>query len=181
MIPFPKKKYNIIYADPAWNFINWSKDPNVKGNPNKHYKTMSIEGIKKLPVKEIADDNCILFLWVTDPLLNLQIPVIESWGFKFRTVGFYWIKKNKSNDNFFKGMGYWGRSNIEQCLLATKGRIKRIGANVDKLVVSERREHSRKPDCIRHKIIELCGDLPRIELFARQKADGWDNWGNEIL
>ena len=105
MIPFPKKKYNIIYADPAWNFVNWSKDPNVKGNPNKHYKTMSIEDIKKLPVKEIADDNCILFLWVTDPLLNLQIPVIESWGFKFRTVGFYWIKKNKSNDNFFKVHG----------------------------------------------------------------------------
>jgi N6-adenosine-specific RNA methylase IME4 len=176
----PNKKYNIIYADPAWNFNNWSKDPNVKGNPNKYYKTMSIEDIKKLPVKEIADDNCILFLWVTDPQLNLQIPVIESWGFQFKTVGFYWIKKNKTNDNFFKGMGYWGRSNIEQCLLATKGRIKRIGTNVEKIVVSERREHSRKPDCIRDKIIELCGDLPRIELFARQKVDGWDCWGNEV-
>ena len=176
----PNKKYNIIYADPPWNFVNWSKDLNVKGNPNKHYKTMSIEDIKKLPIKEIADDNCILFLWVTDPLLNLQIPVIESWGFKFRTVGFYWIKKNKTNDNYFKGMGYWGRSNIEQCLLATKGRITRIGTNVEKLVVSERREHSRKPDCVRNKIIELCGDLPRIELFARNTTTGWDVWGNEV-
>ena len=78
-------------------------------------------------------------------------------------------------------MGYWTRANPEMCLLATRGKPKRISKSVKQLVIDIRREHSRKPDRIRNDIIELCGDLPRIELFARQKADGWDNWGNEIL
>ena len=77
-------------------------------------------------------------------------------------------------------MGYWTRANPELCLLATKGHPKRISKNVKELVVSPRQEHSKKPDCVRNKIIELCGDLPRIELFARNRYKGWDSWGNEI-
>jgi site-specific DNA-methyltransferase (adenine-specific) len=95
-------------------------------------------------------------------------------------VAFTWIKENQS-DGYFTGMGYWTRANPEMCLLATRGKPKRISKSVKQLVVDVRREHSRKPDCVRNRIVELCGDLPRIELFARQKVDGWDNWGNEIL
>ena len=90
------------------------------------------------------------------------------------------INKNKINNYFFKGPGLWTRANPEICILATKGKPKRISGNVDRLVVSERREHSRKPDRIRADIVKLMGDVPRIELFARQKFDGWDVWGNEV-
>jgi N6-adenosine-specific RNA methylase IME4 len=83
-------------------------------------------------------------------------------------------------NKFFTGLGYWTRANPEMCLLATKGNPKRISKNVNQLVIDKRREHSRKPDCVRDRIVELMGDLPRIELFARQKVDGWDCWGNEI-
>ena len=181
MIPFPKKKYQIIYADPAWHFQNYN-NANAQTNPENHYKTMNMKDIGNLPVHEIADDNCVLFMWCTDPLLHKQIPIVEKWGFTYKTVAFYWIKTNKSKikNYYFKGPGFWTRANPEICILATKGKPKRVGGNVDRLVVSDRREHSRKPDIIRPKIVELMGDVPRIELFARQTFDGWDCWGNEV-
>ena len=88
---------------------------------------------------------------------------------------------NQSNMRFWKGPGYWTRANPEQCLLATKGKPKRIGTNVDRLVIAERDVHSRKPPIIRNKIVELCGDLPRIELFARTTAEGWLSWGLSLI
>ena len=186
MIPFPKKKYNIIYADPAWHFQNYN-NANAQTNPENHYKTMSMKEIQDLPVNDIADKDCVLFMWCTDPLLHKQIPIVEKWGFTYKTVGFYWVKtnKNKSNNLYFKSVGYWTRANPEICILATKGRPKRVGKNVDRLVISDRREHSRKPDCVRDRIVELCGDLPRIELFARNvknlfEDDSWDYWGNQV-
>ena len=108
------------------------------------------------------------------------IKVIDAWGFTYKTVGFTWAKSNKTNMGMFTGLGYWTRSNPEMCLLATKGKPKRVSKSVAQLVIDQRREHSRKPDRIRNDIIELCGDLPRIELFARQTFDGWDAWGNEV-
>ena len=182
MIPFPNKKYNIIYADPAWHFKNYN-NAKAQTNPEKHYKTMSMEDIGKLPVGDIADKDCVLLMWCTDPLLHKQIPIVEKWGFTYKTVGFHWVKtnKNKSNNLYFIGTGYWTRANNEICILATKGKPSRKkGANVQRLVVDDRREHSRKPDRIRNDIVQLCGDLPRIELFARQRVDGWDNWGDQI-
>ena len=182
MIPFPEnKKYNIIYADPAWTFKNYNNEKS-NSNADHHYNCMSLSDIKKLPVKDLASKDCVLFMWCTDPLLNKQIEVISSWGFEYKTVGFYWIKenKNKKNSTYWKGTGYWTRCNPEICLLATKGKPRRVGFNVDKLVFAERDKHSKKPSIIRNKILELCGDMPRIELFARQKVDGWDCWGNEV-
>jgi len=179
MIPFPKKKYNIIYADPAWYFKSWSKKGEDR-NATKHYQCMSINDICNLPINDISDDNCILFIWVINPMLPEAIKVIESWGFKYKTVAFTWVKKNKKADSFFTGLGYYTRSNPEMCLLATKGKPKRISKSVRQLVVSKLQQHSKKPDRIRNDIVELCGDKPRIELFARQKAEGWDSWGNEV-
>lgn len=172
------KKYNIIYADPAWSY----KDKALAGNRGAccKYDVMNINDIKNLPIKNISADNSILFMWVTMPKLNECFDVIKAWGFEYKTVGFTWIKQNKKSDSLFWGMGRWTRANAEVCLIATKGKPKRESAKVHSVIISKIREHSRKPDETRDRIIELCGDLPRIELFARQYADGWDCWGNEV-
>ena len=136
--------------------------------------------IKNLPIKDISEKNCILFIWVTYPKLIEGMETIKEWGFEYKTCAFSWIKKNKKSDSLFWGLGYWTRSNNEICLLATKGKPKRKSKKVHQVVIDKIREHSRKPDCVKDRIVELCGDLPRIELFARQKTDGWDCWGNEV-
>ena len=178
-IPFPDKKYNIIYADPAWRFKTYS-NKGKKKSPENHYDCMDIKDIKNLPVKNIADENSILFLWVIYPLLEQALEIIQDWEFTYKTCAFSWIKKNKKSNSLFWGLGYWTRANNEICLLATKGNPKRVSKGVHQVVYEPIREHSRKPDCVRDRIVELCGDLPRIELFARQKTDGWDCWGNEV-
>ena len=177
MIELPNKKYNIIYADPAWTFKTWSSK-GVEKSPK--YDLMTIEDIKNMPVDNIADKDCILFIWVTYPLLKEGLDTIKSWNFKYKTCAFSWIKKNKKSDSLFWGLGYYTRSNNEICLLATKGKPKRISSAVHQVVIDKIREHSRKPDCVRDRIVQLCGDLPRIELFARQRVNGWDCWGNEV-
>jgi len=191
MIPFPNKKYNIIYADPAWSYRTW----NAKGghkSASAHYKTMDIEDIKNLPVETICEKDCVLFIWVTFPNLVEGIETLKSWGFTYKTCGFVWVKTNKNfsvnqtsflpQDSFdsFYGLGYWTRANSEICLIGTKGKIRRKSNKVHQLIYDPIREHSRKPDCTRTKIVKLMGDLPRIELFARQKHEGWDAWGNEV-
>ena len=174
-----KKKYNIIYADPPWTFTTRS-DKGKDRSPEKHYDVLSHNDICNLPVNDIANDDCILFIWVIDSMLPEALQVIKKWNFKYKTVAFTWVKQNKKSDDYFTGMGYWTRCNPEQCLLATKGKPKRLSKAVRQLIISKRQEHSRKPDEIRKRIIELCGDLPRIELFARQRVEGWDCWGNEV-
>lgn len=140
---------------------------------------MKKEEIFELPVSEIADDNCILFLWVTFPCLKEGLQTIEKWGFCYKTCGFTWIKKNKKSEGLFWGLGYWTRANAEICLIATRGKPKRESKSVHQVILSPLEEHSKKPDEARKRIIELCGDVPRIELFARQSAEGWDCWGDE--
>jgi N6-adenosine-specific RNA methylase IME4 len=179
MIPFPNKKYNIILADPAWRFITWSENGRGR-SAERHYNTMSLNDIKNLPIGEIADKDCVLFIWAVNSMLPQALEVIDAWGFEFKTVAFVWFKKNKKSDTLFFGLGFWTRSNAEQCLLATKGNPKRISANISQAVFSKIREHSRKPDEVRESIVQLMGDLPRIELFARQHFKGWDAWGDEI-
>ena len=178
MIPFPDKKYNIIYADPAWSY----KDKASAGKRGASYKyaTQSQKWICNLPVQDISANNCILFLWITMPKLNEVMEVIESWGFEYKTCGFTWVKKNKKKDSWFWGMGRWTRANAELCLIATKGKPKRINAAVHSIIDTPIERHSKKPDEVRDKIVELVGDLPRIELFAREKVKGWDCWGNEV-
>jgi|TARA_R110000787_G_scaffold23989_1_gene68401 N6-adenosine-specific RNA methylase IME4 len=179
MIPFPDKTYDVIYADPAWYFKTYSKKGNGR-SPEQHYSCMSINDICNLPIDSISNPNCVLLLWAIDPMLPQAFKVIESWGFKYKTVAFTWAKTNKKSEGFFTGLGYWTRGNPEMCLLATRGKPKRISKSVKQLVVDRRREHSRKPDRIRDDIVQLCGDVSRIELFARQKTEGWDSWGNEV-
>jgi N6-adenosine-specific RNA methylase IME4 len=137
---------------------------------------MGLDEIKALPVHDWAADNALLLLWTTDPLLDKALDVIRAWGFTYKTVGFYWVKENASGKGFFTGLGFWTRANPEQCLLATRGHPKRMAADVKKLVVSPRRQHSRKPDEM-YRHIERLADGPYLEMFARVSQPGWDAWG----
>jgi len=175
------KKYNIIYADPPWKATESGSGIRGTSDLHKRYNgVMTIEEICAMPIQDICENNCILFLWVTFPRLLEGIKTIEAWGFKYKSLGFNWIKKNKKSDSLFWGMGYYTRQNPEICLIGVKGKMLKKSGGVHCVIESPIEEHSKKPDIIRDKIIEIVGDLPRVELFARQKTEGWDVWGNEV-
>ena len=177
------KKYKIIYADPPWSYNSASKKGTSRGVAERYYNVMDLETIKKLPIGDLADkEGAVLFLWITYPHLHELIEVLDAWGFEYKTVAFNWIKIYKNSKNPVLALGYWTRSNAEICVLATRGKDypRRINKGVSQIIISPQREHSRKPDIVRQKIIELVGDLPRIELFARERIEGWDCWGNEV-
>jgi N6-adenosine-specific RNA methylase IME4 len=170
-------KYQIIYADPPWKYRGKMMNSSV----TDHYQWADLKDICGFPINELADKNCILFMWVTMLKLNEFMTVVEAWGFEYKSCAFVWVKTNKkSTSTYFMGLGRWTRANPEICILATKGKPKRISASVRQLVVEPIREHSQKPEEVKNRIIDLVGDLPRIELFARQKTEGWDVWGNEV-
>lgn len=173
------KKYKIIYADPPWQYRVYSKKGQGRSAEN-HYHTMNIKDIMALPVDKIADKDCILFLWITFPCLKEGIEVMERWEFKYKTCGFNWVKRNKKKNTYFIGLGFWTRSNSEVCLIGTKGQPKRVSKSVSQICDARIMEHSKKPAEIRERIVELCGELPRVELFARDKVKGWDSLGDEI-
>ena len=141
---------------------------------------MTQKDIKNLPIEKIADDDCILFMWVTMPKLDECFEIIKEWGFEYKTIAFTWVKKNKKSDSWFWGMGRWTRANAELCLLATRGKPKRMDAGVHSIIDTPIEGHSKKPDETRDRIVKLMGDIPRIEIFSRQKVDGWDCLGNDI-
>jgi N6-adenosine-specific RNA methylase IME4 len=173
-------KFNIIYADPPWNYRVYSKK-GLGRSAESHYPTMNIDDICNLPVATIAEKDCILFLWVTFPCLLEGLKAIKSWGFEYKTLGFCWVKRcKKQTDKWFWGLGFWTRANPEICLIAAKGKPKRLSKGVHSVIDTPIEGHSKKPNEIRLRIVELMGDLPRVELFARQKVDGWECLGNEI-
>jgi|TARA_R110002126_G_scaffold1880_1_gene11180 N6-adenosine-specific RNA methylase IME4 len=173
---FPTKKYNIILADPPWTYDDKCKSGD-RGLGNK-YDTMSIPQLMELPVETIAVDDCFLFMWVTYPLLQEGFQVMKAWGFEYKTVAFTWIKET-SNCKVFMGMGNYTRSNPELVILGKKGKPNILSHSVENYTRSKIGKHSQKPDIIRKKIVQLCGDLPRIELFSRTKIHGWSTWGND--
>jgi len=177
------KKYQIIYADPPWSYKVWSGKGKTAAN---HYDLMTIDDICKLPISDICDKDCVLFLWVTPPCLEESFKVIKAWGFTYKTIGFTWVKRNKKGRGWFWGLGYWTRANSEFCLIATKGKPKRIATDVHQVIDASVGEHSRKPPEVRDRIVRLMGDIPRVELFARDRNElfdeysGWDVWGNQV-
>ena len=172
-------KYNVIYADPPWRYAQ----KGLQGAAERHYPTMGIEELCALPVAELAAPDSVLFLWATFPQLPEALRLIKAWGFQYKSVGFVWLKKNKNADSWFYGLGFWTRANAEVCLLGVSPGFKageRVRSHsVRQIIEAPFQGHSKKPDEIRRRIVELLGDVPRIELFARQRADGWDAWGNE--
>lgn len=182
----PNQKFAVILADPPWHFKTWSEKGEDRGAV-KHYPVMSLKEIKALDVASIAADDCVLLLWATMPMLPEALEVIKAWGFKYKTVAFTWMKQNRKSatlfieaEDIFMGGGYWTRANCELCILATRGKPKRIHADVPQAIFSPVREHSRKPDVVYERIERLLGDVPRIELFARTQLPGWQSVGNQI-
>lgn len=182
-------KYQIIYADPPWSY----KDRAInRGGALNHYPTMTNEAICALPVKDLAADDAVLFMWATFPKLAEGLDVVRAWGFDYKTVAFVWIKTNRAtqtaqrlflpDERFddFMGLGRWTRANAEIVMLGTRGKVKRISPAVRQIIYAPLRRHSQKPLETRERITELVGDLPRVELFARAAAPGWDIWGNEV-
>ena len=165
-----------IYADPPWRY----SAKKVQGAAENHYPTMSIDELCALPVAELAAKDSALFMWATFPQLPEALRLIRAWGFTYKSVAFVWLKKNRRADSWFYGLGFWTRANAEICLLATKGHPKRQAADIHQFIISPIEAHSKKPDETRDKIVALMGDLPRVELFARQTSPGWDVWGNEV-
>lgn len=168
----PHKTYSLIYADPPWSFSD------AQANRPFNYDRMDSRAVRELPVINIADKNCALFLWATDTHFAEALRVIDRWGFLYRSVAFVWSKR-ASNGNPHMGMGMLTRKSCEFCLYSVRGKMKRLDAGVRQLIESVPGQHSEKPDEVRERIVKLFGDLPRIELFARQRAPGWDAWGRQ--
>lgn len=183
---WPAKKYNIIYADPPWSYGDkgFGKRPggSLSGSfaPEAgRYPTMPVADICNLPVKDIADKNSVCVMWATSPLLPEALEVMSAWGFKFKTVAFVWSKVTCTGKEV-ANLGQYTMGNVEIAIIGTKGTVPRISRNVRQLITAERTAHSRKPEEVRNRIVQLFGDLPRIELFARQSTPGWDAWGNQL-
>lgn len=175
-----EKKYDIIYADPPWAYHD-----TLGGNAKMGampYPTMTNEEICAMPIgNKIAKKDSILFMWATMPKLQEALDVIKAWGFKYKTCAFCWVKQNPKSGGVYAGLGRWVQGNAELCLLATKGHPHRISKSVKQIVMAPRGRHSAKPSEVRDRIVQLMGeDTDRIELFARDYADGWDCWGNEV-
>ena len=174
-------KYGVILADPPWTHHVWGAGAGKNARTAlKHYPVMTVEEIAALPIKNLAADNCALFMWTVWPNLFRTEESINAWGFEYRTVAWVWAKLNRSGLGFFMGLGHYSRANTEVCLLAIKGSMPVAAKDVLALTVSPRREHSRKPDEQYGKIERLYPDEPKLEMFARRQRPGWDVWGNEI-
>lgn len=180
----PRRHFGAILADPPWHFETWSGKGTARAAGN-HYPTMTMQQLRCLPVADLAANDCVLFLWACWPMLSDALAVIDAWGFEFKTCAFDWMKAHVNQYDMFRddadalvGMGYWTRANSEPCLLATRGRPKRLNADVRQGIIAPRRAHSRKPDEVHGRIERLVAG-PYLELFARAERPGWTAWGNE--
>ena len=170
-------KYKIILADCPWSYRNMG---NIQATAASHYETMSQKDLESLPVEEIADENSILFMWATFPKIQEALNTIKAWGFEYKTVGFSWLKTNPKNEKPFFGVGWYTKSNTEVCLIGIKGKAPKASNSVSSVIIAPRSKHSQKPKEAREKIVEFCGDIPRIELFATEKTPGWDVIGDGV-
>jgi len=170
--------YKVILGDPAWTYSD-SANSGQRGAIHKH-PCMTLVDIQALPVDKVAAKDSCLFLWATWPLIHEGIHTVESWGFKYKTIAFVWVKTNKIAETPFWGLGHWTRSNTEVCLLGVKGKPKRQSASVHSVITHSVIGQSGKPPIVRDKIVELCGDVPRIELFATEEVEGWKSLGFDI-
>ena len=147
------------------------------------YATMADADLIRMSehIPKIMNDDAVLFSWATAPRLPFAIDLLKKWGFSYKTIGFTWVKTNPKKGNYFMAMGNWTRTNPEICLLGVRGSIKRnpLATKVEQLVVAPRGKHSSKPLEVRERIVELMGDIPRLELFARSCGEGWDATGLE--
>ena len=188
-----RNHFKAILCDPPWPFATWSHiglagDSEQKNRGQRSrtapYSTMQHDDIYNLPVSDLAAKDCVLFLWVVQTQLPQAVMLLERWGFEFKTCAFAWFKGEglplfQDDIRVPIGCGYWTRAQFEQCWLATRGKPKRLNADVRQAILEPRREHSRKPSCVYERIERLVAG-PYLELFARTTRPGWTSWGNEV-
>lgn len=188
--PLPDKKFDIIYADPPWHYNGKLQfDKSSKGKEELtlsrnifisaaefKYPTLKTKDMMQIPIQQIAENNCLLFMWTTNPHLAQAIELGSSWGFEYRTVAFIWDKMSHNP-------GKYTLSNCELCLVFKRGKIPspRGARNIQQMVRSPRKGHSEKPVEVIHAIEKMFPSQKRIELFARKKADGWSAWGLDLI
>ncbi len=185
----PEEKYDIIYCDPPWDYggkmqfdksgkkdinSNWEKKIFISA-ANFKYPTVPLKDLKKIPLTEIAKDNCLLFMWVTSPHLAQGIELGRAWGFEYRTVAFVW-------DKMVHNPGQYTMSYVELCLVFKRGKIPtpRGARNIKQLVRKPRGKHSEKPIEVLKGIEKMFPTQKKIELFARHKPENWDVWGLDV-
>ena len=174
------KKYQVIYADPPWKTKTFKEKKDGLISRNLPYQQMSDEEIKSLNVSSIADDDSILFMWCIDSRIPIAKEIMNLWGFDFKCIGFVWAKKAKTTKGFNGGFSSYTKRDCEFCLIGTRGKYLNLKRGINQILIEPKTDHSRKPNTVRKRIVDLCGDIPRVELFARNKTDGWDVWGNEV-
>ncbi|EHQ63645.1 hypothetical protein PDENDC454_04239 [Paenibacillus dendritiformis C454] len=180
-------KYDIIYADPPWAYRQKGR-----GAAENHYPVMTTDELIRLPIRDIASDKAICFMWATFPNYMEAVRLMQAWGFEYKTAAFIWVKKYPKSDAHVVGMGAYTRANAEPLLIgiskATRAKQQVISRSIRQIVETNepevveapKEQHSKKPAIFRNKITELLGDVSRIELFARQRFPGWHAWGNEV-
>ena len=176
----PNKKYQIVYADPAWQTGYLKEKKKGIDAYDLPYNSMSLNEVKALPIKDILNEDAILFIWIIDKYIPYIKDIMESWGFEYKTLGFVWHKKALTTKGENAIMSPYGHKSVELCFVGTRGKYLVKNPTIKQFLSTPKREHSRKPDEIRTRIVKICGDIPRIELFARQRFQGWDVWGNEV-
>ena len=174
----PNKRYSIIYADPPWSYGNTQFNPattNHTSSADMHYPTMSPSELKELDIPSICADDCLLFMWTSSPHLQIAIELGNAWKFEYKTIGFVWEKE-------ITNPGFYTMSSVEVCLVFKKGKIPspRGSRNIRQFLSEKRTAHSKKPDEIRKRIVDMFPTQKKLEMFARKKFDGWDSWGNEL-
>mgnify|MGYP001567923287 CR=1 FL=1 len=182
----PARYFGTVAADPPWKFQTHS--PAGQARIEQHYKTMSLDEIIALPVRDLARRNAFLHLWVPGPFLvkGLHLRVMIAWGFEPVAMSFVWIKTKRGAimwsldavNSFHFGNGYTTRKNAEFCVLGRRGDPVRRSARVRELIISQRREHSRKPTEFIERVEEF-SDGPYLEMFSRERRAGWSTWGNQ--
>src|SRR3990167_3865642 len=168
-------KYNVIYCDPPWSYNNKKTGGKLNSGSCQKYSTLSIEQLFNLNIQSIAEDNCVLFLWATTPLLDQAFKLVDAWGFTYKTTA-TWVKCGRL------GMGFWLRVNTEHLLVAIKGQVKPFRCSKRNIISQKISQHSEKPELFRELIEECTKNLPNrkmIELFARKQSNNWDCWGLE--
>lgn len=174
-----QKKYNIIYADPPWEFSNKKTGGSMISGADAKYPTMTLDQLKQLDVESLCDDDCVLVMWYVSSQPQEAIDLVKSWGFTIKNMnGFIWVKLTQMFLQFF-GMGFWTRAGAECAIIATRGKPKPANKSVRQVRLAVIGRHSEKPDEFRQDVVKLCGDVPRLEMFARCAPEGWDVFGNE--
>lgn len=172
-----KKRYGLIDLDPSWTYSGGNRSRKLKIKPP--YPTMKYEELASLPIRDIADDDCALAMWATGPKMDEAMRLIEVWGFRYITMLFVWLKTNPRQESLHYKPAYWTMPNAD-LLFAKIGHPQRVREDIKQVVFAPIAGHSAKPPVFRDKLVQVFGDVPRIELFARSTAPGWDAVGNEI-